>query len=72
MRMTPEVRVINETTADMQLQAACPVCEGNLELRVSTDGAWAFCATCHTLVHPRMHRDPHKGVSLEFRARVRA
>jgi len=70
--MTPEVRVINETTADMQLQAACPVCEGNLELRVSTDGAWAFCATCHTLVHPRMHRDPHKGVSLEFRATVRA
>ena len=70
--MTPEVTVINENTADMQLQAACPVCEGNLELRVSPDGAWAFCATCHTLVHPRMYRDPHSGVSLQFRPTARA
>lgn len=70
--MLPAVTVINENTADLQLPAACPVCEGNLELRVSPDGAWAFCATCHTLVHPRMHRDPHSGVSLQFRPTARA
>lgn len=70
--MTTEVRVIDETTAEMQLAHACPVCDGDLELRISVDGARSFCATCHTIGKPRVHRDPHEGWSLDFRAVGRA
>lgn len=64
--MTTEVRVIDETTAEMQLSHACPVCDGDLELRLSPEGARSFCATCHTIQKPRVRRDPHTGWSLDF------
>ncbi len=66
--MLNDVRVINETTAELQLTGACLVCEGTLELRFSPDGARAFCATCHTIVTPRVRRHPHRGLAIEFRA----
>lgn len=64
--MTTEVRVIDESTAELQLQHACPICEGDLELRLSPEGARTFCATCHMIQKPRVHRDPHTGWSLDF------
>ncbi|PZR05561.1 MAG: hypothetical protein DI536_32110 [Archangium gephyra] len=64
--MTTEVRVIDETTAEMQLAHACPMCDGDLELRLSPDGARSFCSTCHTIQKPRVPRDPVTGWSLDF------
>jgi hypothetical protein len=64
--MPTEVRVISEGTAELQLAHACPTCDGALELRISPDGARSFCATCHTIGKPRVHKDAHAGYSLQF------
>lgn len=63
---TMEVRVIDEGTAEFELDHACPLCEGTLELRVSADGAWTFCSTCRLISHPRVFKHPEHGYSLQF------
>ncbi|MFZ5438428.1 MAG: hypothetical protein ACOZQL_00400 [Myxococcota bacterium] len=70
--MTPEVRVIDEGTAELQLPAACPTCEGALEIRISVDGARSFCGVCHAIGRPHLTRDPHQGLQLQFRTVARA
>ena len=61
-----EVRVIDEGTAEFELEHACPLCDGKLELRVSADGAWTFCSTCRLISHPKVFRHPEHGYSLSF------
>lgn len=62
-----EVRVIDEATTELQLPASCPTCEGALEIRLSPEGARSFCGTCHVIGRPRVRRDPHEGLELQFR-----
>lgn len=66
--MSTEVRVINTTTAELELPNACPTCDGPLELRVSPEGARTFCGTCHIIARATVRRDPHRGLSYENRS----
>lgn len=67
-----EVRVIDEGTAELLVPAACPTCEGALEIRISADGVRSFCATCHAIGRPHLSRDPHEGLRLQFKHVARA
>lgn len=41
-------------TAETVIAKACPSCDGALALRVSEQGAYTFCSTCHVLSHPKL------------------
>jgi hypothetical protein len=65
--MVTELKMVGEGRAEMHLVNACPTCDGAVELRLSSDGARTFCATCHVIRRPDVQRDPHTGLSLHYR-----
>lgn len=39
---------------DFTLQGACATCSGDLEIRLSEDGAMSVCHTCHSIARPKV------------------
>jgi hypothetical protein len=56
--MVPEVTIVNEHIAELTLTAACLTCGGDLQLRVSPDGARTWCSTCHVIGKPKVGFGP--------------
>ncbi|MEW6435398.1 MAG: hypothetical protein AB1730_28210 [Myxococcota bacterium] len=57
--MVQEVTIVNERTAELTLTAACVMCGGDVQLRVSPDGARTYCPTCHVIAKPKVFFSPH-------------
>jgi hypothetical protein len=53
--MTP-TPTAEDTTRDFELQGACPLCEGNLALRLGPEGARSVCRGCGCWSRPRVHQ----------------
>jgi hypothetical protein len=47
--MVPEVTILGERTAELTLPGACPTCGGDVQLRLSPDGARTWCPACHVI-----------------------
>lgn len=43
------VDIVGEKTAEVTLPNACVTCGGPVQLRVSPEGARAYCAVCHSI-----------------------
>lgn len=63
----PELRVISEGTAELELPHSCPTCGGALELRISPDGVRSFCGVCHFIGRPRLQQFEEGTFFLDFR-----
>jgi hypothetical protein len=49
---TPDTTEVQEIT----LEAACPVCEGPLQARITPGRVWTYCAACKRLSQPILRR----------------
>jgi hypothetical protein len=63
--MVHELKVVGEHTAELQLDHACPVCSGPIQLRLSPEGARGVCVTCQVISTAVVRRD-HAGLSVNF------
>ncbi len=52
--MTPETHAT--ATRDLTLEAACLICGGDLEVRLTAGTARTFCSRCRWLSKPHLHR----------------
>lgn len=52
--MVPEVTLFGERTAEFTLAGACVACGGDVQLRVSPDGARTWCPTCRIIAKPKV------------------
>jgi len=52
--MVPEVTILGERTAELTLPGGCPICQGDVQLRMSPDGAHTFCAACHVITKAKV------------------
>lgn len=41
---------------EMRLEAACPACDGPLELRIDGASAGTYCRACRWISRPSLHR----------------
>ena len=57
--------------ADFTLEDGCPVCEGNLEVRMKAGLSWGYCAACHSL--QRKHIElRHNSIEVTLASSARA
>jgi hypothetical protein len=69
--MTPEFRRIADRLTEVSLEHACPFCQGQLELRLSPEGARTVCATCQTINRAEVRRTKD-GLAVDFTSTAKA
>jgi hypothetical protein len=52
--MVPEVTILGERTAELLVPGACPLCGGDVQLRVSPDGARTWCPACRVIAKSKV------------------
>lgn len=66
--LATDIRVIDENTSDAKLRGACPSCAGTLDVRVSPEGVFTSCSTCHTLGRGKVMKGTHDGMGIWLRS----
>jgi len=56
--MVNVVNMVGDHAAETVLKEACPICDGDLQLRISAEGARTWCPTCRLIMHPRVQVTP--------------
>jgi hypothetical protein len=60
MKRTAARPKIDAEVKDVQLEHACILCGGDIELRITPSGACTYCRACRWVSHPHMRRDGHR------------
>lgn len=57
--------MVGERIADMKLPKGCPLCGGDVHVRLSPEGARTYCPACHLITKPQLTMSA-EGVTFEL------
>ena len=62
---------IDPPRIEVALPEGCPLCGGEMKMRLSSGGAWSCCNACHWLTQPLIRKGPN-GLLVEYTATLQA